>query len=519
MKENLHTGDEARAKLIAGANKVADAVKGTLGAAGYNAIIEKFEYPFYIVTNDGVSIAREINLEDPVEMMGANVMKEIATRSDKHGGDGTTTAVTLAQAIIKEGATYNATAMDMKRSLEECIPIIEAALKDQTKEITVDDVGTVASVSAEDPKIGALIQEIYQQIGKDGILYPDVSKTFDDHYSIGSGVKVDDAGLVSPYLADVDEKTMQPMNAATARDATVLITKQKLTNARRDLETIIGQLVNKNVRDLVMFCDEMEPTVIPDLVTTRFKNGFRVIAVKLPTVWKDQWFEDLAKLTGATVIDPAAGLNFQQLRIQHLGKVGSFLADKNNSFLDGTLDISDYIKTLSESDDDESKIRAARLNTKTARLFVGAPTDAALSYKRLKVEDARNAAYQALHGGVVAGGGVALLQASLKMPDTLGGNILRRALKVPMWQIIKNAGAEDGDAFIANVKSGDFYGYDVRSGKYTDMWAAQIVDPASVTMSSVRNAISVAATILTARVGIEMEKVAVPAQMGPSQVM
>lgn len=509
MRDNLYVGDEARQKLIAGFDKVADAVKGTLGAAGYNGILEAFEYPYSITTNDGISIARGITLVDPVESIGANIAKEIATRADKNGGDGTTTALTLGQAIMHLGAEERIAPMALKRSLEDCLPIIEASIKEQTRQ--VDIVATiegcnmlerVAAVSAEDEVIGKTIADIYKQIGKDGILYPDVSKTIEDRVEYSTGVKIEDAGLASPYMADVDEKTMQPMSAATLKDATVLVTKQKITNARRDLETIVGQLQGKNVRELVVFCNEMEPTVIPDVVTTRFKAGFRIIIVKLPVIYRDQWFEDLGKLTGATVIDPAAGLSFATMKVQHLGKVGSFLADKHNTFLDGTLDVSEYVKKLSEGEDEE-KIRAARLNTKTARYFVGAPTDAALSYKRLKVEDARNAAYQALREGVVAGGGVALVNAAMQMPNTTGGKILRQALIAPINQIRINAGYDPVKYLYSGTDTG---GFDARSGEEIDMFKAGIIDPAAVVMSSVRNAISVAATVLTARVVVVMNK-------------
>lgn len=521
LEDNLYVGDEARAKLIAGFDKVADAVKGTLGAAGYNGLLEAFEYPYSITTNDGISIAREIRLADPVENMGANIAKEIASRSDKHGGDGTTTAVTLAQAILHEGVKVQVAPMVLKKSLEECLQIIEASIKDQTKELVKDGVidipmlERVASISAEDEQIGKTIAEIYSKIGADGILYPDVSKTFEDHYTLSSGVKIEDAGLASPYMADVDEKTMQPLNAATFKNVHVLVVKQKIMQAKNDLNGIIGKLASNGMKELVIFCDEWEPTVIPDLVTTRFNNGFRVALVKLPIVWKDQWFEDIAKLTGATVID-GVGAHLARTDMKHLGTVGSFLADKDNTFLDGTLPTEEYIKQLGEDGTDESKIRAARLNTKTARLFVGAASDAALSYRRLKVEDARNAAYQALHGGVVAGGGVALSILSEYMPDTVGGKILANALHVPIMQIISNAG-EDVSKTMTQMNSQK--GFDAKSGKIVDMWEAGIIDPAEVVKSSARNAISVAATILTARVVTVLDKELIMARQNQMQQM
>jgi len=493
MKDNFLVGKEAQEALVRGVNKVADAVKGTLGAAGYNYIAEAFEYPYSYTSNDGVSLAKEIKVSDPYEKIGASLIQEVATRSDKQSGDGTTTATVLTQAILNEGLNAEVSPMVLKKSLEECLPIIEASIKDQTKDITVDDVGVVAAVSAEDEKIGALIQEVYQKIGKDGILYPDVSKTFEDHYTIGSGVKVADAGFVSPYMADADDKG-NFLNVAKYKNVPVLITKQKITNAS-ELNDIVKKVWDKDGRELVVFCDEIEAPAVTDLILTRARKGFKTLVIKLPVIWKDQWFDDLARLTGATVVDSAAGVTLKTVSEEHLGKVGGVITDKNDTFLDGTHDLTEYITALNEEGSDDSKIRAARLSTKTARLYVGAPTDAALKYRRLKVDDARGAAWQAMHGGIVAGGGVALWNASFVMPDTVGGNILRVALKSPLRQIVANAGAK-----IDESEVGIAMGFNAKTGKIQDMWDANIVDPATVVMNSTRNALSIAATVLTARV-------------------
>lgn len=500
MADNLHTNEEARIKLVAGVDKVANAVKGTLGAAGYNGLLEAFESPGHIVTNDGISIAQSIRLEDPVENIGANLMKEIGRRSDKQSGDGTTTSITLAQAIIHGGLKETVPPMQLKRSLEDCLPIIEASIKDQTKEITVDDVGVVASISAEDPAIGALIQEVYQKIGKDGILYPDVSKTFSDHYTLGTGVHIEGAGFASPYMADTDESGRW-LSAASYKNARILVTKQKITSARDVLDTVGAALFGAGIKELVIFCDEFEAPVIPDLVMTRAAKGFKTLLVKLPVLWKDQWFEDIGKMTGATVIGD--GLLLKNAKIEHLGTIGSIVVDKTDTYLDGIQDISEWIATILESDTDDDKIRAARLNTKTARLFVGAPTDAALSYKRLKVEDARNAAWQALHGGIVPGGGVCLHNAADSMPDTVGGRILRVALKYPLVQIMRNGGLE---ASVFHNANDHMLGIDARSGEVVNMFDAGIVDAANTVRNAVRNAISVAATVLTAKVVVTLDK-------------
>ncbi len=428
----------------------------------------------------------------------------------------------------------DASPMEIKKSLEECLPIILKSIDDQTKEITVNEVGQVAAISAEDEKMGATIQEIYQQIGPDGILYPDISKTFEDYYTLGKGIKVDMAGFASPYMADLAEDG-RFLNTATFKNPKILLTKQKISSAE-DLNVLAGALFAKEVKELVIFADDFEANVVTPLVMTRAKNGFKFLLIKMPTLWKDWWFVDLAKLTGATVIDPAAGISFKTMKLEHLGMCGSITTDKNDTYLDGTLDVDSHIKELETEGSDDAKIRVARMNTKTARFFIGAHSDTALSYKRLKLDDARGAAWSALHGGIVAGGGVTLLNASKTLPDTIGGNILRQALHAPIKQIIHNAGAtvayiedfnhsweplneplapqhnQDALGYKASVmvldhpNFGGSKGYDAKNDKVVDMFEAGIVDPATVVKSVVQNAISVAATVLTTQVVIHLPK-------------
>lgn len=497
-QDNVFSGNEFRTKLMSGINKVADAVKITYGAAGTNVILEVQEYPYTIVTNDGVTVAEKIFLSDPIENMGRNILLETISRANKQSGDGSTGTTILTQKILEEGNKIRdqISPLELKKSLEECLPIIEESIDGQTKEITVDDVGTVAAISAEDESIGALIQEIYQKIGKDGILYPDVSKTFEDYYTLGQGVKIEGAGFVSPYMADMDDKG-NFLNVAQYKNPKILIVKQKITNAKGDLLQIFSQLASSNIKELIIFADDFEPTLIPDLVTERARSGFKSTLVKMPVLWKDWWFEDLAKLTGATIID-GIGITFKSAKLVHLGTCSNVTVDKSDTFLDGTQDISGHIRELEENGDDgdDGKIRAARLNTKTARFFVGAQSDAALGYKRLKVEDARNAAWQALHGGIVAGGGIALMDICGEMPDTPGGRIMRNVLAAPTQQIMLNAGSKLELPDLPNM------GFDAKTGKIVNMWEANIIDPAMVIKNSVRNAISVASMILTAPVGV-----------------
>ena len=504
-KDNLYLGEEAQTKLFAGFFKVSDAVSGTLGCAGYNATLEHVLNPHTFTTNDGVTIAKAIKLVDPVENMGAQLAKEISSKSDKEGGDGTTTSLVLSAAILREALPHlkELSPMELKRQLDECLPIIEKSIDDQKKNITPSEVKAVATISAESEEIGSLIQEIYEHIGKDGILYPDLSNTFETHYTLGKGIQIKDAGLVSPYLADFNANGQQ-LNYAHIKDAYVLITKQKITSGS-DLSAFFQKIYRRNdsVKELVVFCDEIEALAIGHIISlkVRDKEPMKVVIVKMPTLWKDWWYEDLAKMTGATIIDPVAGLTYKNASYEHLGHIDSVTVDAKNTYLDGTQDITDYLKELEDKADDESKIRMVRLNTKTARLFVGAKSETELAYKSAKVQDARNAAFLAMKDGIVPGGGVTLRNAANIMPTTIGGKIMGIALRAPIKQIITNAGAKD---IYSDNSEPQTKGFNAKNGEFVDMFEAGIVDPAGVTLSSVRNALSVASTLLTSRVVITL---------------
>lgn len=476
MKDNIFSGPEVREKLAQGIFKVSSAVGGTMGSAGYNGLIEAIERPGYDLTNDGITIAEAIQLADPIEDMGRKILVEAISRANKQSGDGSSTTCVLTAAIIEEGMKYldKISPMEMKNSLESCVKIIEDSIDKQKKQITVQEVGQVASISAEDPKIGSMIEQIYKQIGKEGIIHWDISKTFEDHYTIGKGITVEGAGFVSPYMADLDEKTGSFLNVARWNKPKILITTQKITSAA-DFNDLFQALFNQNIKEVVVFCDEYEANVIPDLIKTRAVRGFKTLLVKMPVLWKDWWYEDLAKATGATIVDPVLGLSFKNMKLEHLGTVEHITVDKENTYLDGIEDVSEHIKKLEEDGSDDSKIRVSRLNTKTARYFVGAQSESALSHRRYKVEDAISASWQALHGGVCLGGGVALVKASV----SLDNEILKKALCAPHEQIKGNMG---------------------KSFSEKDMEEQNVYDPANIVLNAVRNAISVAASILTASV-------------------
>jgi len=495
MNDTLHTGKETSDKLISGIKKVADAVKVTMGTGGSNAIIQAIESPGHLLTNDGWTIANSIRLADPIEEMGRKILLEAINRANKQSGDGSSTTCLLTASILEEGMKHigEVSPMEIKKSLEECVPLIEAALLAQKIDITVDEVGQVASISAEDQEIGAMIQEIYQKIGKEGIIQWDISKTFKDHYTIGNGITIEGAGMASPYMADMEADTGNFQSVARWHKPKILITKQKIMSAG-EFNDLFQALDQREIKEVVVFCDEYEAAIIPDLIRTRAIRGFRTLLVKMPVFWKDAWFEDLAKATGATIIDPHAGTSLKLMKIEHLGTVEHITVTKTDTFIDGIKDISEHIKKLQEDGTDESLLRASRLNTRTARYFVGAQSDSALSYRRLKVEDAISASWQALQNGVVAGGGVSLRNCAKLLPNTVGGRILKKALIAPIKQIAENSGMTSSDS----VNQHGNHGLNSKTGEIVNMIEAGIIDPANVAINACRNAISVSAAILTA---------------------
>lgn len=502
IKDNLYTGKEAREKLIKGIKLCSEAIGATMGTGGSNLLIEAIESPGHLATNDGATGLAAIRLADPIEEMGRKILMEAVARANKANGDGSSTTAVLTSAILEEGMKHldQHSPMEIKRSLEACIPLIEASINEQKREVTVDNVGTVATISAEDEEIGARIQEIYQQIGKDGIIHWDISKTISDSYTIGHGLTINGAGYYSPYMCDANESG-QSTNQIRLKDPTVLIVKQKITSAG-EFENLAILLNNKSVKDLIVFCDEIEPLIVPDIVKTRAFKGFRIVLVKMPVLWKDQWYADLALASGAKVVDPVAGLPLKDATLAHLGTFGSITITKEDTYIDGIKDLSAHVKELEDSGDEEAKVRASRLNTKTARYFVGAQSDSALSYRRLKVEDAISAAWHALQNGVVAGGGIALLKVAHELPkDDVGAEILGQALLSPLKQILHNAGVEN-----IGFDYGKDQGIDTRTGERVDMFAAGIIDPANIVLNAAKNAISVAASILTANTVIVLPR-------------
>lgn len=515
----MYKGEEARDLLVAGVNEVADAVRVTLGAKGRNAILSEAEYPYHIVTNDGVSIAQKVFMEHPVKQMGANIMKEVADRANKESGDGTTTATTLAQAIIKEGMLSTEDPMTLKRSMDACLPIIEKSIDAQKREITVDEVAAVATISAEDPALGEVLQEIYQKIGKEGIVELDVSGMFETTYEIKEGVRLRNAGYLSHHMANDGAK-------AVYKKPHVLITRQRIATLA-DIDPLFQKLSSRGINECVIFAEDIDASVVTALAYTHVQGIFKTLIIRPPMLWKDWLFEDFAAITGATIVEASTGVTLKDVTVEQLGTCEKLITTKEETTVIGIKDISAHIAKIKENADEQTPLRLSWLNTKAAVLKVGANSESDLSYRRLKAEDARNAVYLALQDGVVPGGGVALMNAAKDLPDTPGGNMLREVLKAPIQQIIENAGMivdrdrslstrvafhsrgysneEDGKyEFI--IAPPDAIGFDAKVNEIKDMWEAKIVDPAKVVKNAIKSAISVAGIVLTAETVTTNEK-------------
>lgn len=495
LTDTLYTGEEVRNRLISGIKKASQAVGGTMGTSGHNSLLEDMRTPGYMTTNDGATILEAMHFTDPIEEIGRKILVEAVSRANKSSGDGSSTCCIITTAILEEGIKYlgEVPPMELKRSLEACIPLIEESINKQKREIGVDSIASVASISAEDEEIGNRIQEIYQKIGKAGIIHWDISKTDKDSYTIGQGITVDGATIASPYMCNRDKTSGNFTNSAKLKDPQIIITKEKLTTAGV-FETLFVSLNNQGKKEVVVFCEDFDVNVVAQFVATQQVQGFRTIIVKMPTLWADHWYIDLALASGATLLDPSAGLSLKNIKQEHLGTFSHITIDKEATYIDGIKDLSSHIQALEAEATDDSLLRASRLNTKTARYYVGGISESYISHRRYKTEDAIAASFHALNGGIVGGGGVALLKTSRELNDSIGGKILMRALEQPFRTICLNAGI---DYEVHGLYFDGETGYDTRTKQQVNMFTAQITDPATITLNAVKNAISVSASILT----------------------
>ncbi len=520
MAKQLVFSEDARRKLKKGIDTVATAVATTLGPKGRNvALDKKFGAP--TITHDGVTVAKEIELEDPYENMGAQLLKEAATKTNDIAGDGTTTATVLAQNIVHEGlknVAAGANPMLLKLGIEAGT----AALAKRIKEMAVsidsrDEIASVASISAQDPEIGNLIAEVMDKVGKDGVITVEESRGLQFETEYVEGMQFD-RGYISPYFV-TDSETME----ATIEEPFILIHDKKISSAQ-DIVPILEKLVQIGQRNLVIIAEDVDGEALATLVLNKLRGMINALAVKAPGFGdrRKAMLQDIAILTGGQVITEEMGRKLDSVQISDLGRAAKVVSSKDETtIVDGRGDqklINARVEQIkveierSTSDYDREKLqeRLAKLAGGVAVIRVGAATEVELKEKKHRVEDALSATRAAVEEGIVPGGGVALLNAlpaldSVKVPEgdpTTGLNILRAALEAPMRKIAENAG-QNGDVIIQNVRraqaeKGDSnIGYDVMTGQYTNMIKAGIIDPAKVTRGALENAASIASMILT----------------------
>lgn len=534
MPKQINFNEEARAKLQKGVNILADTVKVTLGPKGRNVVLDKgFGAP--TITNDGVSIAKEIELEDKFENMGAQLVKEVATKTNDVAGDGTTTATILAQALVNEGVknvVAGANPMAIRRGIEKGVQAVVEALKKgaQTIDNATADVAKVATISANDPEIGELIAEIMQKVGKDGVVTVEEAQTLGLEKDVVEGMQFDN-GYVSPYMI-TDTARMQ----AAIEDPHILITDKKIS-AIQDVLPVLEKLAQAGRKQIVIIAEDFDAPVIATLVYNKINGVLNALAVKAPGFGdrRKEMLKDIAILTGGQVISEELGLTLENATLDMLGKAKRIVADKDHTtIIDGAGEqkaIEERVKEiraqldLTKSDYDKEKLeeRIAKLSGGVGVIRVGAATETEMKEKKLRIEDAIEATKAALEEGIVAGGGVALVDAissldGLSIDDAeekLGVQILRRSLEEPMRQIAINAG-KDGGVIIEQArreKAG--VGYNAATDKFVDMLEAGIIDPLKVTRSALQNAASIASLILTTEAAVtELPKKDTPAIPG-----
>jgi chaperonin GroEL len=513
MPKQLIYDAEAREKLRGGVDKLANAVRITLGPKGRNVVLDK-KFGSPTVTNDGVTIAKEIELEDPYENMGAQMVKEVATKTQDVAGDGTTTATILAQAIIKEGiknVTAGANPMYIKKGIQKAVEAVVEDLKTKSKKVKDDEIGSVATISANnDPEIGKLIADAFAKVGKDGVITVEEARGMETTLDVVEGMQFD-RGYLSPYFVTNAERMEVDLE-----EAVILIYDKKIASMK-DLLPILEKVAQMG-RPMLIIAEDVEGEALATLVVNKLRGTLQVCAVKAPGFGdrRKAMLEDIAILTNGRVISEEAGFKLENAQLADLGKAKRITIDKDNTtIVEGAgkpADIKARVtqirrqidETTSEYDKEKLQERLAKLAGGVAVINVGAATEVEMKEKKARVEDAKEATRAAMEEGIVQGGGIALLRASKaldKVKETgdaaIGVEIIRRALESPLRQIATNAGAE-GSLVVEHVlKQVEAIGYNAATGEYVDMFKAGIVDPTKVTRSALQNAASVAAMLLT----------------------
>jgi chaperonin GroEL len=530
--KELKFNTEARRSLETGVNKLADAVKVTLGPKGQYVVLDK-KFGSPTITNDGVTIAREIELEDIFENQGAQLVKEVATKTNDVAGDGTTTATVLAQTIVREGlknVAAGANPVILRAGIDRAVEVAAEAIKGQATEISgKEEISRVGAISARSDEIGNVIAEAIDKVGKDGVVNVEESQTFGMDLEFTEGMQFD-KGYLSPYFV-TDQERME----AVLDDPYILIANQKIGNVQ-DVLPILNQVMQSN-RPLLIIAEDVEGEALATLIVNKLRGTFTAAAVKAPGFGdrRKRQMEDIAILTGGEVITEELGLRLENTQLNQLGRARRVVITKDNTtIVDGageTERIQGRINQIraevdnTDSDFDREKLqeRLAKLSGGVAVIRVGAATETELKEKKHRVEDALSATRAALEEGIVPGGGVALLHAQQPVADLLdsldgdektGARIVHRALEEPIRQIAENAGA-DNSIVVNNVRSqSDSIGFNALTGEYEDLVSAGIIDPAMVTRSALQNAASIGSLIVTTDVVVAEPEEETPAMPG-----
>ncbi len=515
MAKMIKFGEDARKSLLEGVNKLADTVKVTLGPKGRNVVLDKsFGAP--LITNDGVTIAKEIELEDKFENMGARLVKEVSTKTNDVAGDGTTTATVLAQSMIKEGVKNVAAGADpmaIKRGMDKAVDTAIEGLKEISSQVNgKEDIARVASISANNTEIGELIAEAMEKVSKDGVITIEESKTSNTELNVVEGMQFD-KGYLSPYMATDTEKM-----EAVLDNPYILITDKKISNIQEILP-LLESLMQESGK-LLIICDDMEGEALSTLILNKLRGVLNVVAVKAPGFGdkRKAMLQDIATLTGGEVITSDLGLELKDTTMEQLGRAKQVKVQKENTIIvDGAGDkqqIADRVaqikaqinETKSDYDKESLQERLAKLAGGVAVIGVGAATEVEMKDKKLRIEDALSATKAAVEEGIVSGGGTALLNVTAKVQklvdtlnngEKLGAEIVLKALEEPAKQIARNSGLEPA-VIVEKVKSEkEGIGFDASTETYVDMKKAGIVDPTKVTRSALQNAASIASMVLT----------------------
>ena len=534
MAKLIQFDEEARRGLERGVNKLADAVKVTLGPKGRNVVLEK-KFGSPTITNDGVTIAKDIELEDPFENMGAALVREVATKTNDIAGDGTTTATLLAQSIVHEGmknVVAGANPMVLKRGIKKATDCLVKKLQENAKTVsTKEEKAQVASISAGDAEIGGLIADAMEKVGNDGVITVEESKTMETSLETVEGMQFD-RGYISPYMVTDPDKM-----EAVLSNPYVFITDRKITMIQ-DIMPVLEKVVQQG-RELLIIAEDIEGEALATLVVNRLRGTFKAVAVKAPGFGdrRKAMLQDIATLTGATVISEEVGRKLDSATVADLGSCSQVRVTKDlTTIVDGAGDkqaIADRVasiraqipETTSQFDKEKLQERLAKLSGGVAVIKVGAATETELKDKKLRIEDALNATRAAVAEGIVAGGGTALLQVQPALDELeketegdekTGIDIVRRAIEAPVRQIANNAGLE-GAVIVEDVKKAKKgIGFNTQTEEYVDMIKSGIVDPCKVTRSALQNAASIAAMILTTEAVVADKPAENPAPAAPA---